>query len=95
MEIYIYGDGKGQWFKGISPTGRPQFVDDYLQAAYVTLEDRDYCQGLGLRLFVFEVSLPKPVNCPDAAAPEHVPGRSKEDPFKAWEVHPMDLFGER
>lgn len=30
MELYIYGDGKGQWFKGISPTGRPQFVNDYL-----------------------------------------------------------------
>lgn len=95
MEIYIYGDGKGQWFKGISPTGRPQFVDDYLQAAYVTLEDRDYCRSLGLQLFVFEVSLPKPVNCPDAAASGHVPWRSKEDSFKAWEVHSMDLFGER
>lgn len=95
MELYIYGDGKGQWFKGISPTGRPQFVNDYLQAAHVTLEDRDYCQGLCLQLFVIEVSLPKLVNCSDAAAPRYVPGQSKEDSFKVWEVRPKDLFGER
>lgn len=93
MNLYIYGDGNGNYYQGRSPTGRVRYTPHFETAAFFTEGDKDDaedCIELGLCLYSLEISEPILVSAGSAgAAGSCLPEKS----FKDWEVHKMNLFG--
>lgn len=92
MKLYAYGDGKGNWYQGRSPSGRVKYTDKLAEAVffdYDSKDDAEDCLGLGLGLYAMELSEPIRVTPPTVTDLKGT-GPSKE--FSNWEVHSMDLF---
>lgn len=93
MKLYIYGDGKGNYYKGRSPSGKVRYTKTYTTAVFFTeeeKEDAEDCIDLGLNLYALEVSEPTLVSQGTVStAMPAIPTQT----FEKWEAHSMDLFG--
>ena len=93
MKLYLFGDGKGNWYSGRTPTGRIRTTTDYSEAtlfAEGASEELADCLGLGYSLYSVEISEPKL----EREGTGEIASSTTSSDFKSWEVHPMDLFNQ-